>query len=57
MFQKYGGLAECHFIFSEKELIDFENSRIDDEINYTQCCTHAQQYGLLLFAEAFLFQE
>ncbi|MFY9197720.1 MAG: DNA-binding protein WhiA [Acutalibacteraceae bacterium] len=37
----------------KKELIDFENSRIDDEINYTQCCTHAQQYGLLLFCRGF----
>ncbi len=37
----------------KKELIDFENSRINDELNYKECCTHAQQYGLLLFCRGF----
>ncbi|NCC87728.1 MAG: DNA-binding protein WhiA [Clostridia bacterium] len=42
--------------FSSKvknELIEFEKSRKEDLINYKDCCTHAQQYGLLLFCRGF----
>lgn len=35
------------------ELINFENNRKLDLENYNECCTHALQYGLLLFCRGF----
>lgn len=35
------------------ELISFEESRKLDIENYNECCTHALQYGLLLFCRGF----